>query len=294
MNTERLIVAKFGGTSLANAERFILVANIINGDPRRRIIVPSAPGKDKNRSKKITDLLIRCGRLSFKNLSFNRTFGVIERRFLDIAEGLEVCIDEDLEQLRNGFLVKRETRELSIQWAASRGEWLSGKILARCLGVEFVDAVEVMRFNNDGTFNEEKSYSLMTERLRGSQRFVVPGFYGQDAAGRIRTFPRGGSDITGAYLAAGLHADLYENWTDTNGVLTADPNIVPEAQTIRDLLYEEMTELACSGARVLHSSALGSVWIEGIPINVRNTFNLKDSGTRINGTTSYWGIQLPT
>lgn len=281
MDIERLIVAKFGGTSLANVEGFIRVANIIDEDPGRRIIVPSAPGKDKNRSKKITDMLIRCGRLSFKNLSFNRTLGVIERRFWDIAEGLEVCIDEELEQLRSGFLVKRETRELSIEWVASRGEWLSGKILAKFIGAEFVDAAEIMRFHDNGMFNEEESYRLIAERLRGSRRFVIPGYYGQDVAGRIRTFPRGGSDITAAYLAAGLNAYIYENWTDRNGILTTDPEIVCEARTTPYLLYEEMVELGYSGVRIFHPLAGSPVWQKSIPVNVRNTFNPGHAGTWI-------------
>lgn len=283
-DTERPIVAKYGGTSLANAERFILVANIINRDPRRRIIVSSAPGKDDNNTVKITDGLMECGRLSYADLPLDGSFNEIKNRFLNIAAGLGICIDEDLEQLQSGLLVKRENEGLSIQWAASRGEWLSGKILARFLGAEFVDTAEIMKFHNDGRFNEEESYRLIAQRLRGSQRFVVPGFYGQDATDRIRTFPRGGSDITGSYLAVVLKASIYENWTDTNGVLTADPNIVPEAQTISCLRYEEMVELGYLGARVLHPLAVGPVWQEEIPINVRNTFNPGHPGTIVNGS----------
>lgn len=286
-NIEGLIVAKFGGSSLANAEGFMQVSNIIKGDPRRRVIVPSAPGVVRNNSLglednvKITDLLIACGQLSFRSFSSNSIFGVIERRFLQIAYGLEVCINEDLKEIREGLLIKRENEEYSVEWAASRGEWLSGKILARYLGAEFVDAAEIMKFQDDGTFDIEESYRLINQRLHGLGRFVVPGFYGSDRMGRIRTFPRGGSDITGSYLSVALNAELYENWTDTNGVLTADPKLVPQATTIPHLLYEEMAELGRLGARVFHVLALDPVWARGILVNVRNTFNTEHRGTFI-------------
>lgn len=283
-NSERLIVVKFGGTSLANAERFIHVSNIINEDCGRRLIVPSAPGKDNDRPEKITELLIACGRLGY-NLSFGdvfiNKFDTVKNCYLKIARRLGVCIDEDLELMQTGLFVRRETEELSIEWAASRGEWLSGRILSKFLRVEFIDAAEIMKFHNDGAFNEEGSYQLMSQRLRGSQRFVVPGYYGQDATGNIRTFPRGGSDITGAYLAACLNAYIYENWTDQNGVLTADPAIVRGARTIPYLLYEEMMELGYSGTKVFHPLAVDPVWQKRIPVNVRNTFNPEHAGTWI-------------
>lgn len=278
-NTERSIVAKFGGSSLANAEGFMHVAKIINEDLNRRVIVVSAPGKVKGDSKnfedkmKITDLLMVCGQLSFRGFLFNNTFGVIERRFLRITGGLGISIDQDLEDIKQGFLTPRENESLSVEWAASRGEWLSGKILARYLGAEFVDATEIMQFQDDGTFNEERSYELIRQRLCGSSRFVVPGFYGRDAAGSIRTFPRGGSDITGSHLAAALNVDVYENWTDVDGVMTADPNIVDEATNVPFLEYEEMAELGLLGAKVLHHSSIDPVWDKGIPIIIGNTFN---------------------
>ncbi|MBI2334743.1 hypothetical protein HYU96_02980 [Candidatus Daviesbacteria bacterium] len=281
MSIERLIVAKYGGTSLANAERFIMVGNITDQDRSRRVIVPSAPGKDEDNCIKITDLLIDCGESSFMNRSYADTFGTIERRFLQIAEGLGVYINDDLEEVKSGLRIKRENQELSVAWAASRGEWLSGKILSRFLGAEFVDAAEIMKFQNDGTFDQETSHPLIAQRLNGLGRFVVPGFYGQDEAGRIRTFSRGGSDITGANLAAALRADIYENWTDTNGVHTADPKIVPEARTILFLLYEEMQELGFLGAKVLHPLAVDPAWDRNIPIHVRNTFNPRHPGTWI-------------
>lgn len=287
-NIERLIVAKFGGSSLANAEGFIQVANIIDDNVARSIIVPSAPGVvrynpsfDDCEHIKITDLLIICGKLSFRNFSSRNTFGMIEKRFLGIANGLRICIDGDLDEIKAGLLVKRETEEFSVEWAASRGEWLSGKILARYLGAEFVDAAEIMKFQDDGTFDEEESYQLIPQRLKGSGRFVVPGFYGSDRTGRIRIFPRGGSDITGSHLATALNVRLYENWTDTNGVMTADPRIVPEARTIPFLLYEEMAELGRLGAKVFHALALDPVWMRGILVNVRNTFNPEHPGTWI-------------
>ncbi|MBI2017673.1 hypothetical protein HYS92_01335 [Candidatus Daviesbacteria bacterium] len=286
MNIEKDIIAKYGGSSLANAGGFIAVGNIINKDCRRRIIVPSAPGKEKDKkdSVKTTDLLINCGELSFRGESFRGTFDFIEKRFLSIADELEICIDDDLEAIKNGLMVKKENEDLTVAWAASRGEWLSGRILARYLEVEFVDAAEIIKFHEDGVFNQEESYRLISQRLRGVERFVVPGYYGQDSKSRIRTFPRGGSDITGAYLAGGLNAVVYENWTDTNGVLTADPNIVPQAATIPYLLYEEMAELGMSGAKVFHYLALGPVWDKRIPVNVRNTFNPKHPGTWIRGS----------
>lgn len=297
MRIEELTVAKFGGTSLANAENFIRVANIIAADPRRRIIFNSAFGKDENNPEKITDLAISCGKLSFRGLAsgkdFQEAFGLIERRHLEVARQLGVEIREDLAQVQEGLVVRRETEELTIAWAASQGEWLSGRMLARLIGAEFVDAAEVMRFNNDGTFNEEVSYLLLAERLQGwgSQRFVVAGFSGQDFLGRIRTFPRGGSDISAAHGAAAMLASLYENWTDTNGVLTADPRLfkgdpemLAQIRTIRLLTYEEMAELSSAGARVFHTLALHPVWRRGIPVNIRNTFNPGDPGTIINGS----------
>lgn len=287
MNTERDIVAKFGGSSLANAEGYRDVANIVNADAKRRIIAVSAPGivrdnplGDEERVK-ITDLLIACGRISFRDFPYHNTLGMIESRFLRIAEELKVCIEDDLEEIRNGLATRKETEDLSLSWAASRGEWLSAKILARYLGANFVDAQDLMKFHEDGSFDQDLSYNLINERLRGSERFIVPGFYGQDSRGRIRILPRGGSDITGAYLAAALNAQVYENWTNTNGVFTADPDIVPQARTIPYLFYEEMAELGLLGAKVFHPLALGPVWARGIPVNVRNTFNPEHPGTWI-------------
>lgn len=283
ISAERPIVSKFGGSSLANTEGFICVGNIINEDPRRRVIVPSAPGIDKDNPFKGTDLLIVCGKLSFRNFSFNNTFGLIQERYLGIANGLGVHIENDLEEIREGLLVRRENEELSIAWAASRGEWLSGKILSRYLGAEFVDAAEIIKFRADGAFDQKKSYSLISQRLKGLGRFVIPGFYGQDEDGRIRILPRGGSDITGAYLAAALSVQVYENWTDVDGIKTADPCIVPEARTIPFIYYEEMVELGLLGARVLHPLSIEPVWDKCIPVNIRNTFNPKHFGTWIGG-----------
>ena len=281
MNIERNIVAKFGGSSVANVEGFIRVADIINEDSRRRVIVLSAPGKDKDNPVKITDLLIICGEASFMNLPFRDTRNVVERRFLGIAGGLGVYIDEDLEELKNGLLVRKESKEFSVAWVASRGEWLSGKILARYLGAKFVDAAEIIKFQNDGTFDQGESYRLISQMLIGSERFVIPGFYGRDRNGRIRIFPRGGSDITGGYLAAAMNAEIYENWTDVDGVKTADPKIVSQTRTIPFLGYEEMAELGFLGAKVLHPSAIEPVWDKGIPVNIRNTFNPGHQGTWI-------------
>lgn len=287
MNKERYIVAKFGGSSLASTERFICVGNIIDEDPRRKTIVVSAPGVDKDNPFKITDLLILCGRLSFMNFSSNNIFGIIERRFLAIADGLGVTIDEDLEAVKRDLLEKRQDKDLSIAWAASRGEWLSGKLLARYLGAEFVDAAEIMKFQDNGLFDHEVSYKLISQRLNNSERFVIPGFYGQDQQSRIRIFPRGGSDITGSIISAALGAQIYENWTDVDGVKTADPRIVPQAKTIPFLEYEKMEELSLSGAKVFHPAALSPVWREEIPVNVRNTFNSSHPGTWIGTPESY-------
>lgn len=282
MNTEKLVVSKFGGSSMANADALRQVADIIRANADSRIIVVSAPGKEKgvNNSKKITDLLITCGHKSFIGLSYKDTFGEIEERFLSMAEDLEICIDDELDQMKSGLSVTRESEDFSVAWAASRGEWLSACILSKYLGAEFVEAADIMRFD-DTFFNQKLSYGLINERLKESARFIIPGFYGQDAEYRIRIFPRGGSDITGAYLAGAVNAYIYENWTDTNGVLTADPNIVPNARTIANLSYEEMAELGISGAQVFHYLALGPVWEKRIPVNVRNTFNPSHPGTII-------------
>ena len=272
-----MLVCKFGGSSLADAKQFEKVKDIIHRDPLRRYIVPSAPGKRGPGDEKITDLLYACQSAAAAGRNFKHIFERIAFRYTEIAEELKVdfpqeWLDEVCDQIGNGA---------TPMLAASRGEYLSGKLLARYLGVEFVDAAEVIRFTKDGHLDEETTNELLSARLLPLERAVVPGFYGADEDGKIITFSRGGSDVSGALVARAVNADVYENWTDVSGFRMADPRIVPDAKHISTLTYRELRELSYMGATVLHEEAVFPVRKAGSPTNIRNTNDPLHPGTMI-------------
>lgn len=273
-----VVVAKFGGSSLANAEQFRKVKNIVLQDSKRRYIVPSAPGKRHNKDYKITDLFYLCHAHVEHGISFNDVFSIIEERYKEIVAELGVNID------MASYLqeVKEKIAEgTTADYAASRGEYLNGLILADYLGYEFVDAAEVILFDQYGCFDSESTRAAIIEKLSKIERAVIPGFYGAMADGNIKTFTRGGSDITGAIVAKNVEAELYENWTDVSGFLMADPRIVKSPKPIEKITYKELRELAYMGATVLHEEAIFPAREGGIPINIKNTNSPEDKGTII-------------
>ncbi len=271
-------VAKFGGSSLADAAQFRKVKAIMLSDEARLFVVPSAPGKRTYKDEKITDLLYRCHKLASSGEHFEEVFDVIAQRYIDIAQELELTLD-----IRPYLqIVWADIKHgASADYAASRGEYLNGLLLANYLGFTFVDAADVIRFTAEGKFDAEGTQALMQQKLAGKQRVTVPGFYGAQPDGSIKVFPRGGSDISGAIVARGVNADLYENWTDVSGFLMADPRIVNDPKPIRSITYSELRELAYMGATVLHEDSIFPVRQACIPINVRNTNAPEEPGTLI-------------
>jgi aspartate kinase len=271
-------VCKFGGTSLASAPQINKAVEIIRADSTRQAVVLSAPGKRDSQDIKITDLLINCHREKNDGLDFKATFAKIRERFLELVELLQVDVPIDAEL---AYIFEQIDQAATLDFAESRGEYLNGLIVSRLLGAEFVDAAEVIRLTGDGRVDPE-SYRLIEQRLAGSSgQFVVPGFYGTGPDGNIKSFSRGGSDITGAIVARGVKAQVYENWTDVSGILQADPRIVATARPIAEITYAEIRELASCGASVFHEEAIAPVRDVGIPINIKNTNCPEDAGTLI-------------
>ena len=273
-----LKVCKFGGTSMADASALKKVKNIIESDESRRFVVVSAPGKRNKEDIKITDTLYACYRDLVKNGNCTERFALIRQRFSQIVKDLGLAFDID------GVLdaTEREIAEKkNADFTASRGEYLSARIMAEYLGFEFVDAEDMIRFDSHGRLNDEYTDDKVKTRLKNVEKAVIPGFYGRDHEGKVKTFSRGGSDITGSVIARGVCADLYENWTDVSGFLVCDPRIVPEAKTIRQITYKELRELSYMGASVLHAEAIFPVMKGKIPINIKNTFKPEDAGTMI-------------
>lgn len=273
-----IIVAKFGGSSLADVNQFEKVKNIVLGDESRKYIVPSAPGKRYKEDQKITDLLYLCHANVEQNVEIDYLFTIIEKRFKDLAKELGVDIDIDIE-LKN---IKENIKNgATADYTASRGEYLNGLILSNYLGYEFVDPAEIIFFKKSGFFDSEKTQEAVSKRLCNIAKAVIPGFYGSLPNGDIKTFSRGGSDVTGAIIARGVCADLYENWTDVSGFLMVDPNIVENPKNIEKITYRELRELAYMGATVLHEEAVFPVRSARIPINIKNTNRPQDKGTLI-------------
>ena len=269
---------KFGGSSLASARQFKKVGDIIRADKSRRYVVPSAPGKRNDKDEKVTDLLYQCYDAASEERSYKKILEKIKTRYEEIIEGLglDLNLDFEFDRIEENFL-KKAGRD----YAASRGEYLNGLIMAAYLGYEFVDAAEVVFFDDQGNFDAEATDRELGERLEHIERAVIPGFYGAKHDGSIKTFSRGGSDVTGSIVAKAIHADMYENWTDVSGFLVADPRIVKNPQVIETITYKELRELAYMGASVLHEDAIFPVRKEGIPINIRNTNRPEDKGTLI-------------
>ena len=276
--SENLKTAKFGGSSLAEAGQFRKVIDIIKADPSRRFIVASAPGKRYSGDFKVTDKLYECYELASRGNNIDEVYHQFENRYRDIVEGLgmDYSLDEEFRRIKMSVI-----HNAGRDYAASRGEYLNAKILAEYLGYEFIDAREVIFFHENGTLDTDRTYTTMAERLRGVERAVIPGFYGSMPNDTIRTFSRGGSDITGAIVARATGSDLYENWTDVSGVLMADPRIVEDPEVIDIITYNELRELSYMGATVLHEDAIFPVRLMGIPINIRNTNKPEDPGTMI-------------
>lgn len=271
-------VVKFGGSSLASAEQFKKVKNIICQEEARRYVVPSAPGKRYSHDTKVTDMLYQCYEAAESGKEFKELLKKIEARYEEIIQGLgiKLSLAAEFDKIAEMFANKAGS-----EYAASRGEYLNGIVLAAYLGFEFIDAATVIFFQKDGSLNAEKTDKKLHDRLKSAEHAVIPGFYGALDDGAIRTFSRGGSDITGSLVAKAIHADLYENWTDVSGFLVADPRIVSNPEVIETITYRELRELAYMGATVLHEDAIFPVRKEGIPINIRNTNAPDEKGTLI-------------
>ncbi|MBV7276301.1 aspartate kinase [Clostridiaceae bacterium UIB06] len=272
------IVAKFGGSSLADSDQFRKVKSIVLDNEKRKYVVPSAPGKRFSKDYKITDLLYLCHAHAQNEISFDDVFKHIEDRYIGLAKELEVKIDikKHLDEVK-----KKIADGASADYTASRGEYLNGLILADYLEYEFIDASEVICFKNYGKVDLEATQKAIDEKLSGIERAVIPGFYGAKDDGTIKTFTRGGSDVTGAIIARCVGAELYENWTDVSGFLMADPNIVENPKPIEVVTYKELRELSYMGAKVLHEESIFPIRDVCIPINIRNTNKPEDKGTLI-------------
>ena len=271
-------VVKFGGSSLASAGQFAKVGDIIRSDESRKYVVPSAPGKRNAKDTKVTDMLYDCYAAAEAEEEFKPKLKKIKDRYDAIINGLnlKLSLEEEFRIIAENFAKKAGS-----DYAASRGEYLNGIIMAVYLGYEFIDAAEVVFFNENGEFDADKTDKVLSARLEKSEKAVIPGFYGAKEDGSVVTFSRGGSDITGSIVAKAAKADMYENWTDVSGFLIADPRIIKNPEVIKVITYRELRELSYMGATVLHEDAVFPVRKAGIPINIRNTNAPEDEGTLI-------------
>ncbi|MBE6701707.1 MAG: aspartate kinase [Ruminococcaceae bacterium] len=273
-----LKVVKFGGSSLADANQFKKVKEIITADESRRYVVPSAPGKRFSDDTKVTDMLYQCYECASRGENIDSLFDKIRERYNTIIKELELdfSLEEDFDVIKSAFRHKSGR-----DYAASRGEYLNGKVLAKYLGYDFIDAANVIFFKMDGSFDSEKTNEVLSKVLENHTHAVIPGFYGSMPNDTIKTFSRGGSDITGSIVARAAHVTLYENWTDVSGFKMADPRIIKDPKTIEYITYRELRELSYMGATVLHEDAVFPVRMMGIPINIKNTNAPLDKGTMI-------------
>jgi aspartate kinase len=271
-------VLKFGGSSLADASHFRAVADIIKAEPERRYVVASAPGKRNSTDTKVTDLLYKCYELATNEEDISEVFEEIKSRYNSIIEELNIDLDlsEIFEKIRMSLL-----HSSGRDYIASRGEYLSAMILAKYLGYDFIDAKKVIFFKENGTFDADKTNDVLSNYLLKHSHAVIPGFYGSMPNGTVKTFSRGGSDITGSIVARAAGAVLYENWTDVSGFLMADPRCIDNPKPIDKITYKELRELSYMGATVLHEDAIFPVRYSKIPINIRNTNRPDDKGTFI-------------
>ena len=275
-------VVKFGGSSMADAGQYRKVREILQADPERRVVIVSAAGKRFSGDHKLTDLLYLCYSHVKYGVDCSLIFDMIRSRYLGIqnALALDIDLEPELNELKTKVAAKQVTREELV----SRGEYFSAKLMAAYLGFQFIDAADWVKFNMDGTVNQEETYAALRERMTPGIGAVIPGFYGTMPDGTIHTFSRGGSDITGSLAAAALDAEVYENWTDVSGILMADPRIVDDPQAIPEVTYDELRELSYSGAQVLHEDSIFPVREKNIPVNIRNTNDPKAPGTMIQET----------
>ncbi|MBR2699637.1 MAG: aspartate kinase [Clostridia bacterium] len=271
-------VAKFGGSSLADAEHFMKVRDIVLSDPDICYVVPSAPGKRFKADTKVTDMLYQCHRMVERNQSHEEMYHKIIDRYMEIYNSLGLDFDFYGLLLETGDQIRRLKNP---DFAASRGEYLNGVLLSKFLGWDFIDARDVIKFDRTGVFASEWTNEVLRDALKQHERAIIPGFYGAYPNGDVHTFSRGGSDISGAIVARAAQADVYENWTDVSGFLMADPNIVDNPKCIRELSYRELRELSYMGATVLHEDAIFPVHKANIPTNIRNTNDPSDPGTMI-------------
>ena len=274
-----LKVAKFGGSSMADAGQYQKIRDILQSDPTRRVVIVSAAGKRDKNDHKITDLLYLCHAHTQYGVDCTGIFEMITSRYLEIRDTLGSQLD--LEPEFAALKKRLDAKSVSQDELASRGEYFSAKLMAAYLGFQFIDSADWVRFNLDGTVDQDTSYEALRRLVVQGQGAVIPGFYGLMPDGNIRTFTRGGSDITGALAAAALDADVYENWTDVSGILMADPRIVEDPQAIPEVTYDELRELSYSGAQVLHEGTIFPVREKNIPLNIRNTNAPNDPGTMI-------------
>ena len=272
------IVAKFGGSSLSDAGQFQKVRNILLMDKRRVYVVPSAPGKRHAEDEKVTDMLYAAHRTHCAGGECSDLFGRIRDRYQTIADALHVDLDLEAEfaQIRKDIQAGA-----NCDYCASRGEYLNGLLLSKYLGFAFIDPRDYIFFDNNGLLDSERTNTALGAALQETENAVIPGFYGSGPDGAVRTFTRGGSDVTGAIVARAADADVYENWTDVSGFLMADPRIVRDAQVIHSLTYQELRELSYMGATVLHQESVFPVQRAGIPTNIRNTNHPHHIGTMI-------------
>lgn len=272
-------VVKFGGSSMADAGQYRKVRDILMADPERKVVIVSAAGKRFSGDHKLTDLLYLCHAHVQYGVDCSSIFEMIATRYLDIRDelGLNIDLETEFLELKKSIDAKKITQDELV----SRGEYFSAKLMAAYLGFQFVDSADWVMFNMDGTVNQEKSYEALRRQTLVGYGAVIPGFYGVMPNGDIKTFSRGGSDITGALAAAALNADVYENWTDVSGILMADPRIVDDPQAIPEVTYDELRELSYSGAQVLHEDSIFPVREKNIPVNIRNTNDPNAPGTMI-------------
>ncbi len=271
-------VVKFGGSSLADAHQFKKVADIINAEKERRFVVPSAPGKRFSGDTKVTDMLYSCYDLASRGADFTAEFDAIMERYNSIIRelGIDLSLDSEFATIRQCFIGKAGR-----DYAASRGEYLNGIVLAKYLGYTFLDSANYIFFNDAGAFDLDRTTKVLGEKLSQLENAVIPGFYGSMPNDTIKTFSRGGSDITGSIVARACNAAIYENWTDVSGFLVADPRVISDPAPIDTITYKELRELSYMGATVLHEDAIFPVRTAGIPINIRNTNDVTAAGTMI-------------
>lgn len=271
-------VLKFGGSSLADAEQFKKVASIIKAEPERRYVVASAPGKRYSDDIKVTDMLYACYKLVKEGKDIDEAFSQVENRYNGIIKdlGIGLWLQPEFDKIKSAIV-----HHAGSDYIASRGEYLNSMILASYLNYDFIDAERGIFFKDNGTLDTEKTNEELSKILEEHERAVIPGFYGIMPNGTIKTFSRGGSDITGSIVARAIDADIYENWTDVSGMLMADPRCVKDPKVISTITYRELRELAYMGATVMHEEAIFPVREKGIPINIRNTNAPEDPGTMI-------------